>query len=84
MKTFLPGKRLRFDYLNHRDVLEHRDVIFRGLDFGTNEWYPEPQWFMRTYDCVRQADRSFALARIDGNAVETGHLGLLKAVEDLT
>jgi len=81
--TFLPGQRLRFDYTNHRDVTERRDVIFKGLDYGDNEWYPERQWFVRCYDCDRDADRSFALSRIDGSAIEVVHLGLVKAVEDL-
>lgn len=83
MKTFLPGQRLRFDYINHRDVVERRDVIFKGLDFGSNEWYPEKQWFMHCYDCNREADRSFLFARIDGHAIEVVSLGLLKAVEAL-
>ena len=70
MKVFLPGQRLQFDYLNHRDVLEKREVIFRGLDYGDNEWYPERQWFLRCDDPSRGASRSFALARIDGDAIE--------------
>ncbi len=81
--TFLPGYRLRFSYRNHRDVVEDRDVIFKGLDYGDNEWYPERQWFLRCYDIARDADRSFALSRIDGDAIEIVHLGLTKAVEEL-
>lgn len=81
--VFLPGQRLRFSYRNHRDVVEQRDVIFKGLDYGDNEWYPERQWFMRTHDLVRDTDRSFALARIDGDAIEVVHLGLSRAVEAL-
>ena len=84
MKTFMPGERLRFDYLNHRNVVERRDVIFKGLDFGDNEWYPERQWFLRCYDVAREADRSFALARIEGDAIEVVHLGLTKLVDGLT
>jgi predicted DNA-binding transcriptional regulator YafY len=81
MQVLLPGTRINFEYFNHRNVVERRDVIFKGLDYGENEWYPEPQWFMRCYDMVRNADRSFALDRIDGFAVvETG---LLDAVEGL-
>lgn len=76
--TLKPGERLRFDYLNHRDVLEKRDAIFQGLDYGDNEWYPEPQWFMRCYDIDRDADRSFALSRIDGRAIIVVHLAMPK------
>lgn len=81
--VFLPGERLRFDYLNHRGVLERRDVIFAGLDWGDNEWYPKRQWFMRCYDLVRTEARSFALALIDPDAIERVPNGLLDAVEKL-
>lgn len=81
--VFSPGERLQFDYLNHRGVLEHRDVIFKGLDWGDNDWYPERQWFLRCYDIVRETDRSFALARIDADAIEVVHLGLVKLVDKL-
>lgn len=70
MKTYLPGQNLRFDYVNHRGVAERRDVIFRGLDFGDNKWYPERQWFMRCYDLKRDGYRSFALAKIDADRIE--------------
>ena len=83
IRVFMAGERLRFDYLNHRDVLERRDVILKGLEWGDNERYPERQWFLRCYDIARDADRSFALARIDADAVEIVHLGLSKAVEEL-
>lgn len=81
--VFLPGQRLRFSYRNHRDVVEERDVIFRGLDYGDNDWYPERQWFMRCHDVARQADRSFALARIEGDKITIVPNGLLDAVEAL-
>jgi len=83
MLRFLPGQRLRFDYVNYRGEAETRDVIFKGLDFGANEWYPDPQWFMLCYDVARKAVRSFALAKIDANAIEIMPFGLLDAVEDL-
>ena len=70
MNVYLPGQRLRFSYLNHRGATEMRDVIFKGLDYGDNEWYPERQWFMRCFDLTRETSRSFALARIDGDAIE--------------
>lgn len=70
MKVYLPGEKLRFPYVNYRGVEEVRTVIFRGLDFGDNEWYPERQWFMRTWDTVRNGDRSFALAKIDPDKIE--------------
>lgn len=64
MIVFLPGDRLEFEYMNHRGVVEQRNVIFKGVDYGENEWYVEPQWFLRCHDTARNAPRSFALARI--------------------
>lgn len=69
MRVFMPGQKLQFDYVNHRGEAETRHVIFRGLDWGENEWYPEAQWFMRCTDLVRNADRSFALNRISGDLI---------------
>jgi predicted DNA-binding transcriptional regulator YafY len=70
MLCFAPGDVLRFDYENHRGVTATRKVTFMGLDFGENEWYPEPQWFMRCWDGSRNGYRSFALTRIDGLKIE--------------
>jgi len=69
-KVILPGTKIRFDYVNHKGESETREVIFRGLDYGANEWYPEPQWLLRAHDPSRGAARSFALERIDGDALE--------------
>ncbi len=84
ISVFMPGNRLRFRYVNHRGQDELRDVVFRGLDYGSNEWYPDKQWFMRCYDVERDAYRSFALARIEGDAIEVVAGGLVDLVEGLT
>lgn len=60
-----PGALLSFPYLNHENKETIRVVEYRGLQYGCNEWYPEPQWFMLTHDEDRDAPRSFALSRID-------------------
>ena len=70
--VFLPGQRLRFSYTNHRGKAAMREAVFLGLDYGDNEWYPERQWFLRCWDSDRQANRSFALARIDGDLTKVG------------
>ena len=65
MKTFHPGQRLAFKYENYRGEVDMRHVIFLGLQYGDNEWYPEPQWFIRTHDLAKNAVRSFAFSKID-------------------
>lgn len=69
MKVLHPGNVVKFEYTNHRGVTEERHVEVIGLDFGSNEWYPEDQWFMRGRCLDRDAIRSFALAKIDGHTV---------------
>ncbi len=81
--VFKPGDRLRFEYTNHAGKTSTRDVVFKALDWGDNEWYPERQWFMRCYDIDHGADRSFALARVNGDAVVLLPPSLLDLVEKL-
>lgn len=59
-----PGAILSFDYTNHRGTTEHRVVTYIGLEFGSNEYYPQPQFLLRCFDPSRGADRSFAIANI--------------------
>ena len=68
--VFRAGQKLRFPYENYRGETSVREVEFIGLDYGENEWYPENQWFMRTYDFGKMAHRSFALAKIDASTIE--------------
>lgn len=57
--TFRQGDILQFNYKNHRDEDSTRTIRFEGLDYGRNDWYPTPGWFMRTWDLDRQQARSF-------------------------
>jgi hypothetical protein len=59
------GTRLRFAYTNWQNENEIRNVIVVGLQYGSNEWHPEPQWFVHCWDPSRKNYRSFALAKID-------------------
>lgn len=68
-----PGDKLVFTYRNHRGEVEPRAVELIGVDFGSNEWYPEPQWFLRGRDMLKDAERSFAFANIVGELAEWEH-----------
>lgn len=61
-----------FPYTNHRGVTEMRHVVAMGLDYGSNMYYSEPQWLLRTFDLDRRDYRSFALAKIDPATVQPG------------
>lgn len=67
--TFKAGDTIRFPYKNHRGENAIREVIFHGIDYGSNEWYPEAQFFLRCYDPQKGA-RSFAIANIDAAQME--------------
>lgn len=60
--TFRQGDILQFNYKNHRDEDSTRivrfTVRFEGLDYGRNDWYPTPGWFMRAWVLERQQARS--------------------------
>jgi predicted DNA-binding transcriptional regulator YafY len=70
MFTFILGQRLSFPYKNYRGEISSRNVIFLGLDYGMNEWYPEDQWFMRCFDLDKGAYRSFALKHISPRSIK--------------
>lgn len=70
MRHFRKFDVLQFSYTNYKGVTEMRTVMFLGLDYGTNEWYPEPQWFMRCHDQDRDAERCFALNKINANYIK--------------
>ena len=65
ISTLYPGAMCSFFYVNYKNEREERTVRFCGLDFGHNDWYADPQWFMRTIDVKRNASRSFAFAKIE-------------------
>lgn len=65
MRFLIPfDKPIQFEYINHRGKIELRNVFPYGLDYGENEWYPQPQWFVRCWDYDKESERSFALLHI--------------------
>lgn len=64
-KQIAPGVLLIFPYTNYKGDYSIRTATFVGIEYGSNEQYPEPQWFIRTWDLDKNAARSFALAKID-------------------
>ncbi len=69
MRAFQVGDILGFTYVNHSGNLEERRIVFLGLDFGSNEFYPGPTWLLRGWCTKRNAPRSFDLTKINGNAI---------------
>ena len=52
-------------YTNYRGERGVRHVQPLRIEFGSNEWHPEPQWFMVAWDLEKGAERTFALRDIE-------------------
>jgi len=58
-------------YTNWRGEVSTRSIIPHSVWYGTTQWHPDPQWFLRGFDTDKQAVRDFALA--DFGEVAGGH-----------
>lgn len=56
--------RVGFVYRNWRGEVAERRVEIRGLWYGSTEWHPEPQWFLKAVDLDKHESRDFALRDI--------------------
>ena len=48
-------------YTNYRGEHSHRSIIPQRVWYGSTEYHPNPQWFLKAFDTDKQADRDFAL-----------------------
>jgi len=67
--VFKPDELLHFDYINMAGDAKRRRCKFIGIDFGTNDQFQEPQFFLRCHDLDINAPRSFAINRIDAGSL---------------
>lgn len=58
------GPALQFTYYNHRGESAVRTVVPGSIYYGSNFYYPDPQWLLEAFDVDRGETRSFALACI--------------------
>jgi hypothetical protein len=61
---------IRFIYKNWRGETRERHVRPIGYDYGSNEWHPEPQWFLVGIDTETGEKRNFALKDIQNSCKE--------------
>lgn len=52
---------LTFTYRNYRGEVSERRVCPISVEFGSNQWHPEPQWLLRAFDLDKGEDRVFAM-----------------------
>jgi predicted DNA-binding transcriptional regulator YafY len=58
------GGRVMIDYTNHRGERATRTITPRGINWGSTEWHPEPQWLLLAWDHGKNAFRDFAIKDI--------------------
>jgi predicted DNA-binding transcriptional regulator YafY len=59
------SKTIVFRYTNWRGEVSSRKVLPQGLWFGSTEWHPTEQWFLRGQDVEKGEVRDFALQDIE-------------------
>lgn len=55
----------RILYTNHRGEVGWRTIAPWGVYLGSTQYYTEPQTLLRAWDCDKQAERTFAMAKIE-------------------
>ena len=55
------GSRIRFSYVNYRMEKSEREAIVLAIFYGTTEYHPDKQWFIRAHDLEKEAMREFAM-----------------------
>lgn len=56
---------VEFWYTNWRGEKAQRKAILRCLWWGSTEYHPEEQWFLKAFDTEKQQERDFALKDCD-------------------
>lgn len=62
--SFVVGELLEFDYTNYKGEFERRMATFKRLQYGSNDYHPEPCWLILCHDIKRNASRSFDVSKI--------------------
>lgn len=64
MKKETKKKVVKILYKNRRGETSIRTILPGNMVFGSNEWHPEEQWFLKALDIERGQERSFAMKDI--------------------
>lgn len=57
-------KFVTIDYTNWRGERAERYIRPIRVEWGSNEWHPNPQWLLIAHDAEKNAERAFALSGI--------------------
>lgn len=64
LKAIKSGMYVKFKYLNYKGELLIRNVIVREISYGSNEFYPTPQFMIIGYDLDKKDIRTFIFSNI--------------------
>ena len=54
----------RIVYKNWKGETSTRTIVPDRVYYGSTEWHPKEQWFLRAYDVMKDQYRDFALSDI--------------------
>jgi predicted DNA-binding transcriptional regulator YafY len=60
----LAEKTVTINYTNYRGVTADRNIVPKGIFFGTTKFHTQKQWMLHAYDVAKQDYRDFALRDI--------------------
>lgn len=61
-----------FDYVNYKGESKRRKVRVASIDYGSNEYYSEEQFFLRGLCFEKSSMRSFAINKITNMEIHWG------------
>ena len=56
-------------YKNYEGKVQWRTILPIELWYGSTEWHPAEQWFVKAYDPTKDAQRDFVLANFLGDSM---------------
>lgn len=57
-------KQIKITYTNHKNETTERLILPIGIWYGTTEWHPTEQWFLKAKDLDKGERRDFAMVHI--------------------
>jgi predicted DNA-binding transcriptional regulator YafY len=57
-------RRVLIEYTNYRGERSTRTIEPHAMEFGANQWHPEPQWLLYALDVDKREARAFAMSGI--------------------
>lgn len=63
-KPVKPGDMIVFKYRNYKGEVDYRKAVVKGIFFGTTDYHPDFQGFLKAFDTIKMEERDFAIRDI--------------------